>query len=131
MEKTKQSILKRILGLDFKPIILFGMVLWDWTLHLAETLGVSDYYPLYVKFPLEIMGSQISYNLFWCVYWGFGVLLALFVMLKWSKKRRENNEVKNLRDDMNKIINYLRARHTQEQPSKEEGRDNGFTPNGM
>lgn len=59
-------------------IILSAMILWDFSLHLQELLGIAHYL---------IFSSREIYTSFWSIYWGvaFVLSLILFKKIKWRK----------------------------------------------
>lgn len=57
-------------------IILLGMILWDWSLHLVELFNAVDYHPLYPWF-----SSWHQYNIFWTAYWGIAIVLIILFLI--------------------------------------------------
>lgn len=57
-------------------MILLGMMLWDFTLHLVQYFGVWRQHPLYPMFPL---GGVVEYDVFWSWFWGIGCLIVVII----------------------------------------------------
>ena len=70
----------------FRALILFLMIGWDFSLHLADVLNFWEKYPLYPIFPLW---GIISYNIFWTCFWGLGAIIA-FTLIFASKVNVKN-----------------------------------------
>ena len=63
-------------------LILFLMILYDFSLHLVELLTLENYHPLYPIFP-----NREVYTIFWTIYWGIG-LIILLMGEKYGEKRK-------------------------------------------
>lgn len=61
----KQKIRKILL------IILSTMILWDFSLHLQELIGIANY----LIFPTK----QI-YTYFWTIYWGIAFIISIIII---------------------------------------------------
>ena len=57
-------------------IILTAMIIYDFSLHLAELAGKVSWHPLYIAPILKI----IPYDIFWTVYWGSACLILLTII---------------------------------------------------
>lgn len=67
--KAKISVLAGV-------IVLFFMTLWDFSLHLAELLGINDDYMFWIIFP-----NRDVYNVFWTCYWGTAFAISCFLLV--------------------------------------------------
>jgi len=56
-------------------IILTGMILWDWSLHVVALFNIKEYHPFYPVFP-----SILIYQIFWSVYWGIALMLSIILL---------------------------------------------------
>jgi hypothetical protein len=65
-------------------LVLVGMILLDFSLHLVELLGIEQYHPFYSFFWSGQMRVRTTYNIFWTAYWGlaFVLILLLGVLLR-------------------------------------------------
>jgi len=61
-------------------VILLAMIIFDFSLHLAEILAMTERYPLYNFFTDTIL-TFIGYDLFWTTFWGIGFVLALIILI--------------------------------------------------
>lgn len=64
--KMKNKTLIAILGL---------MILWDFSLHLQELIGI----PFYLNF-----STRLTYTIFWTIFWFIGSSLIITI---WSKTK--------------------------------------------
>jgi len=67
--------------------ILFLMILYDISLHLADLFDWRSLHPLFPTYP--ILG--LPYDLFWCIFWGFAGLLTFSLLLNSGEKNANNN----------------------------------------
>jgi len=61
-----------------KELILFLMILLDWTSHILETFFYSSSVFQLWKSLIDLVG----YNLFWITYWGIALLIAFKIYLE-------------------------------------------------
>jgi len=85
------------MGIDIILYILAVMILWDFSLHIIELLGLdikfiksksilSYYYPHFrwiktPEGPIERRNWNKFYQRFWTTYWGMAFLLLLFYLI--------------------------------------------------
>lgn len=67
----------------WKKILLSSMIFYDLSLHVVEIFDIINLHPLYPVFPLI---GEMSYNLFWIIYW----LLAFIISLSLFKRKKKN-----------------------------------------
>jgi hypothetical protein len=67
-------------------LVLVGMILNDFSLHLVELLGIEQYHPFYSFFWSSQMSVRATYTIFWTAYWGlaFVLILLLGILLRKS-----------------------------------------------
>jgi len=64
--------------MNLKSLLLFIMVIYDFSLHLAFILDKVALHPLYPNFPLFY--GLISYSWFCVIYYGIEVILAFTLL---------------------------------------------------
>ena len=67
----------------WKKIVLASMIFYDLTLHIVEILDIVHIHLLYPNFPLL---GEISYDLFWTIYWAVAFIISLSLLFKRKKK---------------------------------------------
>jgi len=79
---------KRKLLILLSSIILAGMILNDFSLHLVELLHVEKLHPFYGFFWLTL-SNRYTYTIFWAVYWGIAFILICLQGILLNKKLRK------------------------------------------
>lgn len=74
---------RKKVGNLWKKILLASMIFYDLTLHIVEILDIVHIHPLYPMFPLL---GEISYDLFWTIYWLLAFMISLSLFFKRKKK---------------------------------------------
>ena len=64
-------------------VLLSLMIGYDLSLHIVELFDKVKFHFLYPRFPLF---GEISYDIFWTVYWMIGFILAIFLIKTGGKK---------------------------------------------
>jgi len=72
------------MGNLWKKILLSSMIFYDLTLHVVEIFDITNLHPFYPIFPLL---GEISYNLFWNIYWGIAFIISVSLFFKRKRKK--------------------------------------------
>lgn len=70
-------------------LVLVGMLLNDFSLHLFELLKIEQSHPFYSFFWSDQMRIRATYTVFWTAYWGLAFILILLLgVLLWKELKR-------------------------------------------
>jgi hypothetical protein len=74
-ESTQEGRILKNKILTILLLIIAGMMIWDFSLHLVELLKAIPIHPLYPHF-----NSHQQYEIFWTTYWGIASLLTIITI---------------------------------------------------
>lgn len=85
-----------------RSFILVLMVLYDFSLHVVKVLDIVSSHPFYPIFPLL---GLIPYDIFWSIFWGIGLLLALSILFSERKSIKIENYIELPQNKINVLEN--------------------------